>query len=95
MEGTRKISLLNHVIDLANDSKQFKEANIFLTVQVNAINNRVDIWNHNDVIMSAKEVNLSKAFDQIMKWIIISGIPPFNNLNIHIENEEFKIISKD
>lgn len=87
--------MLQDAIELANQSKSFKQNNIHLSLEVNAFGNKIDVWNNQKVIMSAKEVNLSDAVDQILKWLTISGIQNFINLHIYIEDGEIKIESKD
>lgn len=92
MDGKKKIAMLIDAIEQANSHNQFNQNNIHLSVEVNAFGNKVDIYNNGKVIMSAKEANLSMAAEQILKWLTISGIPPFINLHIFIEDGEVKII---
>jgi hypothetical protein len=95
MDGHKKVGFLHDIIDHANQSKTFKENNIHLSLEVNAFGNKVEVWNNQKVIMSAKEANLSLAAEQLLKWITISGIPNFIGTSIFIENGEFKLISND
>lgn len=92
MDGKKKIALLIDAIEQANSHNQFKQNNIHLSVDVNAMANKVIIYNNDKVIMCAKEANLSMAAEQILKWLTISGIPPFISLHIFIEDGEVKII---
>lgn len=95
MEGKTKVAILHDAIELANQSKMFKENNIHLSLEVNVFGNKVDVWNNQTIIMSSKDINMSKAVDQILKWLTISGTPNFIGTSIHIDNGEFVLISKD
>jgi hypothetical protein len=93
--GNQRIAFLHDILDHANQSITFKTNNIHLSLDVNAFGNKVEIWNNQKIVMSAKEATLSLAADQLLKWITISGIPNFIGTNIFVENGEYKLISKD
>lgn len=94
MGEQKAISILYDAIEVANQSKQFKNASIKASIEINAINNTVNILNKDEIIMSVKAKNISSAYTEIIKWLLIAGVPIFNDMHIHITDGEIVVEAK-
>lgn len=82
-------------LDYANESKQFKSAKLKATIEENIINKEVAILINGKKVMLVREPNITKCYLQIVKWLMIAALPIYNDLNIIIDGDDFKIIPKD
>jgi hypothetical protein len=95
MDEKKVIAFFSEAIERANASKQFKDAKIKLSIEINAFDNRVNILDGKTVVMTAHEANISNCCIELMKWLIIANVPIFKNMHISTDAGVIKIESKD
>ena len=95
MDDKKALNILYQAIEKANESKQFIDSGISLTLDVNAFNFTVRLMDGEQEVMRAHDSKISTCCIEILKWIIIANVPIFKNMFISIDNGEVKVISRD